>query len=105
MFKRVPIGPGELPRVSHIKKYEPIYEIELSVMGQPLTFGANDSQLIEAALDTFGRFPPHTSSYDPLIVHVFIRDSMTDSSAGDAGVERPQTISVHNQGHLVLLSV
>jgi len=105
MFKRVLIEPGELPRVSHIEHYKPSYEIELSVMDQPLKFQCNDSKLIEAAVNTFGRFPPHGSSRDPLVVQVFIRDSISDNCPGASAIQKEHPISVYNQGHLVLLNI
>ncbi len=103
MFKPIPTRPGELQRVTTIAHPTPLYETQLSALGQPLLFQTNHAPFLAAAEDTFARFPAPRAAVAPLVVQVMVRDG-----AASAAVSPPRShpgLVVQNQRHLVSLTV
>ncbi|MEZ4643828.1 MAG: hypothetical protein R3E31_14035 [Chloroflexota bacterium] len=102
MFKAIETRPGELRRVTTITHERPLHEVKLAVMGEPLLVQTNDEALLAAAVDTFGRFPAPPPDREPLVIQVLVRGSARADEPAPAAHPR---LRVHNQRHLVYLSV
>lgn len=100
-FQPVKVKFGELQRVTTIPHEQPTHEVLLAALGEPLLFQTNYEPFVAAAVDTFGRFPAPPKNKEPLVVQIFVRSGNQPETAS---APRPRLV-VHNQRHLVYLSV